>query len=129
MALKDAKVSADAVDYVNAHGTSTPTGDMQELEAIRTVFGAHATSGLSVSSTKSMTGHLLGAAGGFEAAITALAIHHGIVPPTINLEDPDDDVRDFELVSDGARERKIDVAISNAFGFGGTNVTLAFVKH
>jgi len=76
-----------------------------------------------------MTGHLLGAAGGFEAAITALAIHHGIVPPTINLEDPDDDVRDFELVSDGARERKIDVAISNAFGFGGTNVTLAFVKH
>jgi 3-oxoacyl-[acyl-carrier-protein] synthase II len=74
-----------------------------------------------------MTGHLLGAAGGLEAAITALALHHGIIPPTINLDDPDDDAREFEMVANEARERKIQVAISNAFGFGGTNVTLAFV--
>jgi 3-oxoacyl-[acyl-carrier-protein] synthase II len=128
-ALEEAQVAPSEVDYVNAHGTSTPTGDGQELMALRTVFGAHATSGLWVSSTKSMTGHLLGAAGSLEAVVTAMAIHRGLVPPTANLDDPDDEAEGFELVPHRARERKLGVAISNSFGFGGTNVTLAFRNH
>jgi 3-oxoacyl-[acyl-carrier-protein] synthase II len=133
-ALKDGKIDVERVDYVNAHATSTPIGDRQEQLAMRGVFGEHALGkknpkGLWVSATKSMTGHLLGAAGGLEAAITALSMQHGIIPPTINLDDPDDDAKDFEMVAHEARQRKIDVAISNAFGFGGTNVTLAFIRH
>jgi 3-oxoacyl-[acyl-carrier-protein] synthase II len=128
-ALESAKVAPTDVDYVNAHGTSTPTGDGQELTALRTVFGPHATSGLWVSSTKSMTGHLLGAAGSLEAVVTTLAIQRGIVPPTVNLDDPDEEAQGFELVPHRAKERALGVAISNSFGFGGTNVTLAFRKH
>ncbi len=134
LALKDGKIDLPRVDYVNAHATSTPIGDRQEQLAMRGVFGEHALAkkhggkGLWVSATKSMTGHLLGAAGGIEAAFTALSIQHGVIPPTINLDDPDDDALDFELVAHEARQRKIDVAISNAFGFGGTNVTLVFVR-
>lgn len=133
-ALRDARLDPERVDYINAHATSTPIGDRQELLAMRGVFGEHALAkkngkGVWVSATKSMTGHLLGAAGGLEAVITALAIRDGIVPPTINLDDPDDDARELELVPHEARQRKIDVALSNAFGFGGTNVTLAFQRH
>jgi 3-oxoacyl-[acyl-carrier-protein] synthase II len=124
MCLKDGRVSADQVGYVNAHGTSTPQGDIQETKAIRTVFGAHATSGLLVSSTKSSMGHLLGAAGGVEAAICAMAIDTGMVPPTLHLDQPDPAVEGLDLVPHKAREAKIDHAVSNSFGFGGTNATL-----
>jgi 3-oxoacyl-[acyl-carrier-protein] synthase II len=123
-ALADAKLAPEKVDYINAHGTSTPTGDVNELMAIRAVFGAHATSGLWVSSTKSMTGHLLGAAGGLETALCALVLRHGIVPPTINLDSPDEKAAGFDLVPHSARERRLNVVLSNSFGFGGTNVTL-----
>lgn len=128
-ALADAKLSADRVDYINAHGTSTPAGDLQEIEAIKGVFGAHATSGLWVSSTKSMHGHLLGAAGGLEAVLTALTIQHGVVPPTINLDDPEPAANEVDLVPHEARRRDVKVALSNSFGFGGTNVTLVLGKH
>jgi 3-oxoacyl-[acyl-carrier-protein] synthase II len=128
-ALADAKVDRERVDYINAHGTSTPTGDMQELSAINHVFGDHARNGLWVSSTKSMHGHLLGGAGGLEAVLTALSIRDGVAPPTINLDDPDDGCAGLELVPHEARERDITVALSNSFGFGGTNVTLALAKH
>jgi 3-oxoacyl-[acyl-carrier-protein] synthase II len=128
-ALADAKVDRERVDYINAHGTSTPTGDMQELSAINHVFGDHARNGLWVSSTKSMHGHLLGGAGGLEAVLTALSIRDGVAPPTINLDDPDDGCAGLELVPLEARERDITVALSNSFGFGGTNVTLALAKH
>ncbi|MEZ4256328.1 MAG: beta-ketoacyl-ACP synthase II [Polyangiales bacterium] len=128
-ALADAKRDASDVDYINAHGTSTPTGDMQELGAIRHVFGSHATSGLWISSTKSMTGHLLGAAGGLEAVFTALAIRDGVAPPTINLDDPDEQCAGLELLPHEARKRDIKVAMSNSFGFGGTNVSLLLGKH
>ncbi len=125
LALRDAGVDPRDVDYVNAHATSTPAGDEQEALAIKAVFGQHATDGgLWVSATKSMTGHLLGAAGGLEAAITVLALQHGVVPPTINLEEPDPECEGLELVPAAARERKLRHAISNSFGFGGTNVTL-----
>ncbi len=127
MALQDAGLAPEQVDYVNAHATSTPAGDEQEALAIKAVFGEHATSGkLWVSATKSMTGHLLGAAGGLEAAITVLAIRDGLVPPTINLEAPDPECAGLELVPGAARERSVRAALSNSFGFGGTNVTLAF---
>lgn len=128
MALDSASMNADQVDYVNAHGTSTPTGDGQELTAIRGVFGDHATNGLWISSTKSMTGHLLGAAGGLEAVLSTLALHHGVVPPTINLDDPDPACEGLDLVPHESRARDIKVALSNSFGFGGTNVTLALRK-
>jgi 3-oxoacyl-[acyl-carrier-protein] synthase II len=127
-ALADGGLDASRVDYVNAHGTSTPVGDLEEIKALRHVFGARATGGLWVSSTKSMTGHLLGAAGGLEAAITVLAVSRGVVPPTINLDHPDEGVAGVDLVPHEARPRKIDVALSNSFGFGGTNVTLAFAR-
>ncbi|HEY8429929.1 MAG TPA: beta-ketoacyl-ACP synthase II [Sandaracinaceae bacterium] len=128
LALADGKIDLERVDYVNAHATSTPTGDTQELQALKAVLGAHAKSAW-ISATKSVTGHLLGAAGGLEAALTVLAIRDGAVPPTINLDDPDDEAAGLDLVPHEARQRDIDVALSNSFGFGGTNVTLAFAKH
>jgi len=126
-AIRDAGLDAADVDYVNAHGTSTMLGDRAEIEAVRSTFGVHAES-LMVSSTKSMTGHLLGAAGGVEAIFTILALHHGIVPATINLEQPDEACRDIDLVPGSAREKSIRAAISNSFGFGGTNGTVLFTK-
>lgn len=129
LAMADARVDAGSIDYVNAHGTSTPTGDMQELEAIRSVFGARATSGLSISSTKSMTGHLLGAAGGLEAVLCVQAINAGLLPPTINLEDPEDACAGLDLVPNVAKEKRADLVVSNSFGFGGTNVTLVLRRH
>ncbi len=127
-ALADAKVNASEVDYINAHGTSTPVGDMLELKAVRHVFGDHVNK-LWVSSTKSMTGHLLGAAGGLEAVFSVLALHEGIVPPTINLDDPDPEVGSIDLVPHEARNRALKLVLSNSFGFGGTNASLIFRKH
>jgi 3-oxoacyl-[acyl-carrier-protein] synthase II len=125
-ALADAKLAPDALDYINAHGTSTPAGDVEEAKAIVTVFGAHAKEKkLWVSSTKSMMGHLLGAAGAVEAAICVKTIETGIVPPTINLDDPDTEC-DLDFVAHTARERRVQHAMSNSFGFGGTNATLIF---
>ena len=125
-ALRNGGINADEVDYINAHGTSTPLGDIAETIAVKRCFGAHA-SKLAVSSTKSMTGHLLGAAGGIEAVFTALAIKHQIAPPTINIFNQDPQC-DLDYVPNQAREIKIRVALSNSFGFGGTNGTLAFGK-
>jgi 3-oxoacyl-[acyl-carrier-protein] synthase II len=122
-AIRDAGLDATDVDYVNAHGTSTQLGDRAECAAARSCFGDHASS-LMMSSTKSMTGHLLGAAGGIEAIFTTLALYHGVVPPTINLDEVDPDCRDIDLVPHEAREKPIRVALSNSFGFGGTNGTL-----
>jgi 3-oxoacyl-[acyl-carrier-protein] synthase II len=127
LTLKDARLTPPDVDYVNAHGTSTPYNDRFETVAIKRVFGDHAKK-LAVSSTKSMTGHLLGAAGGVEAIATALALHHGVLPPTINYETPDPDC-DLDYVPNQARKQDVEVALSNAFGFGGTNATLAFRKY
>ncbi len=121
-ALADAELAPEAVRYINAHGTSTPGGDEIEVQAIRGVFGAHADA-LWVSSTKSMTGHMLGAAGAVETAVCALAIHEGRAPPTTNLTRPDP-ACDLDFLADGAREGRIDVAVNNSFGFGGTNVSL-----
>ncbi len=121
-ALRNAGSAPDTVDYINAHGTSTNLGDRAETLAMKAAFGAHAHK-LAVSSTKSMTGHLLGAAGGVEAIYTALAIRDQVAPPTINLEHPDPDC-DLDFVPGRARKMKIDVALSNSFGFGGTNATL-----
>lgn len=126
MALDTAGVNPDEVDYINAHGTSTKFNDLYETMAIKTVFGDHAKK-LMVSSTKSMTGHALGAAGGLEAAYLALAIDRGAVPPTINYEEPDPEC-DLDYVPNQAREAAIRVGLSNSFGFGGTNATLAFKK-
>ena len=122
-ALKDAGIPAEDVEYINAHGTSTPAGDPAEVRAVKSVFGDHARR-LLVSSTKSMTGHLLGAAGGLEAVVTALALSRGVVPPTINLERPDPQC-DLDFVPNQARPRAVKAAHSNSFGFGGHNVTLA----
>ena len=126
-ALHDAGVPASAVNYINAHGTSTPYNDKFETLAIKRVFGEHARK-LAVSSTKSMTGHLLGAAGGIEAIATVLAMHHGILPPTINYETPDPEC-DLDYVPNQPRKQDVEVALSNAFGFGGTNAILAFRKY
>lgn len=125
-ALSNAGINASEVDYINAHGTSTPLGDIAETVAVKRCFGDHAYK-LAVSSTKSMTGHLLGAAGGIEAIFTALAIHHQVAPPTTNLVDPDPQC-DLDYVPNSARDMKINVALSNSFGFGGTNGTLVFCK-
>jgi 3-oxoacyl-[acyl-carrier-protein] synthase II len=125
-ALTSAGMNADAVDYINAHGTSTPAGDVAETLAIKSVFGAHAHN-VAVSSTKSMIGHLLGAAGAVEAIFSTLAIRDGVAPPTINLTNPDDGC-DLNYVPGVAQERDIRVAMSNSFGFGGTNGTLIFKK-
>ena len=126
-ALRDAAVSPEDVGYINAHGTSTPYNDKFETMAIKRVFGDHARR-LAVSSTKSMTGHLLGAAGGIEAIATALALHHGVLPPTINYEHPDPEC-DLDYVPNQARKQDVEIAASNAFGFGGTNATLIFGRH
>lgn len=126
LTLEDAGLRPEDVDYVNAHGTSTQAGDRVESLALRTVFGAHADR-LAVSSTKSMTGHLLGAAGGLETAVTALAIHEGIAPPTINLTDPDP-ACDLDYVPNEARRMPIRNALSNSFGFGGTNASILLSK-
>lgn len=123
-ALADAGIHHSDVDYINAHGTSTPAGDIAETLAIRRSFGEHA-GRLAISSTKSMTGHLLGAAGGIEALFTILALRDQVAPPTINLEDPDPEC-DLDYVPNTAREMKLDIAMSNSFGFGGTNGTLVF---
>ena len=124
-ALNDAGLTPSDVDYINAHGTSTGLGDIGELMAVKSLFGD---APVSMSSTKSVTGHLLGAAGAVEAIFCALAIRDGVVPPTINLENPEDAVGDFDLVPNVAKQRKVDVAISNSFGFGGTNASLVLKR-
>ncbi len=125
-ALKDARMEPADIDYVNAHGTSTPPNDLYETQAVKKVFGKHAAN-LAISSTKSMTGHLLGAAGALEAIISAMTIYKGIIPPTINLDNPDPDC-DLDYVPHRARKKNIDTAMSNTFGFGGVNAVLIFRK-
>ncbi len=127
LALKDGGISPEQVSYINAHGTSTPANDSTETSAIKKVLGEHAYK-IAVSSTKSMTGHLLGGSGGIEAVATTLAIAHDQIPPTINLENPDPEC-DLDYVPNTSRAQKIDVALSNSFGFGGHNVTLVFKKY
>jgi 3-oxoacyl-[acyl-carrier-protein] synthase II len=124
VAMKDAKINYEEVDYVNAHGTSTPLNDISETMAMKTVFKDRAKK-IAVSSTKSMTGHLLGAAGGVEAIYSILAIKNGVIPPTVNYEIPDPEC-DLDYVPNTARESKVRVVMSNSFGFGGTNATLIF---
>ncbi len=126
IAIKDAGINPDEVDYINAHGTSTPAGDKAESDAVKAVLGDHAYK-TAVSSTKSMTGHMLGAAGGIEAVFSALAIRDQVAPPTINIFNQDPEC-DLDYVPNTAREMKIDIAVSNSFGFGGTNGTLVFRK-
>jgi 3-oxoacyl-[acyl-carrier-protein] synthase II len=126
-ALKDAGIKAEQVDYINVHGTSTPLGDVLETKAIKRAFGEHAKNGLAVSSTKSMTGHLLGGAGGLEAGITVLALCDQVLPPTMNLEKPDPEC-DLDYVANKSRKAKLDIALSNSFGFGGTNGSLIFKR-
>lgn len=125
--LESANVSAEQIGYVNAHGTSTPLGDIAETQAIKNTFGKHAYK-LNVSSTKSMTGHLLGAAGGLETIICAMALFHGIIPPTINLNSPDEQC-DLNYTANQAQKREIEYALNNSFGFGGTNSSLLLKKH
>jgi 3-oxoacyl-[acyl-carrier-protein] synthase II len=127
LCLQDGGLDPADVGYINAHATSTPVGDPEETQAIKTVFGDHARK-LAVSATKSMTGHTLGAAGGIEAAISVLALQRGVLPPTINLENQDP-LCDLDYVPNHARELKVDVTLSNAFGFGGTNAALAFRRY
>jgi len=125
-ALRDAKLNPEDIDYINAHGTSTPVGDLGETQAMKAALGEHAYK-VAVSSTKSMIGHLLGAAGGIEAVLTALSLKHQIAPPTINL-DNQDPACDLDYVPNTARDMKIEIAVSNSFGFGGTNGTLIFKR-
>lgn len=126
-ALRDAGLNAEQVDYINAHGTSTPAGDVGETQAMKTALGDHAYK-VAISSTKSMIGHMLGAAGGIEAVLSALAIKNQVAPPTINLENQDPEC-DLDYVPNTARDMKIDIAVSNSFGFGGTNGTLVFKRY
>jgi 3-oxoacyl-[acyl-carrier-protein] synthase II len=126
IALQDAKINPEQVDYINAHGTSTVLGDRAESDAVKTIFGDHAYR-LAVSSTKSMTGHMLGAAGGTEAVFSVLALRDGVIPPTINLDQPGEGC-DLDYVPNVAREMPLERVISNSFGFGGTNGTLVFSK-
>jgi len=126
MALNDAGMNPEDIDYINAHGTSTPLNDLVETRAIKRVFGNHANA-LAISSTKSMTGHMLGGAGGIEAVFTALSLHHGLIPPTINLENPEPEC-DLDYVPNQAREKRIRAAVSNSFGFGGTNAVLVMKR-
>jgi 3-oxoacyl-[acyl-carrier-protein] synthase II len=125
IAAARAAVNVEDIDYINAHATSTPVGDVCETNAIKMFAGHHARNGLLVSSTKSMTGHLLGGAGSVESAVCILAMKHGVVPPTINLENPDPEC-DLDYVPNVAREKEVRVALNNSFGFGGHNATLAF---
>lgn len=127
LALRDAKVAADAINYINAHGTSTIAGDREESNAIKKTF-ATAAKNILISSTKSMTGHLLGAAGAIEAIFTVLALQDQVAPPTINLDNPSNDC-DLDYVPHTARQAKIDIALSNSFGFGGTNASLIFKRY
>ena len=126
LALKDANISGDQVDYINAHGTSTPLGDLAETKAIKATFGDHARK-VSISSTKSQLGHLLGASGGVEAVIASLAVHRNLIPPTINLVEQDPEC-DLDYTPLKAKDRKINIAMSNCFGFGGHNAVLLFRK-
>jgi 3-oxoacyl-[acyl-carrier-protein] synthase II len=126
MALADAQLEPSAIGYVNAHGTSTKQGDIAETRAVHAVFGDHARR-LAMSSTKSMTGHMLGAAGGVEAAFAALALERGVLPPTINLDEPDP-ACDLDYVPNQAREARVEATLSNSFGFGGTNASLVFTR-
>ena len=126
MALKNAGINADEVQYLNAHGTSTPLGDANETQAIKAAFGDHAKK-LAVNSTKSMTGHLLGGAGGIETVFTVLALYHQKSPPTINIFNQDPEC-DLDYVANTARDMKIDIAVKNNFGFGGTNGTLVLKR-
>jgi 3-oxoacyl-[acyl-carrier-protein] synthase II len=125
-ALKNAGMSPDQIQYLNAHGTSTPLGDINETHAIKAAFGDHAHK-MVISSTKSMTGHLLGGAGGIESVFTVLAVHEQKAPPTINLHNPDPEC-DLDYCPNEARDMRIDVAVKNNFGFGGTNGTLLFKR-
>jgi len=127
LALEAAGLQSEQVDYINAHGTSTQAGDASETRAIKKVFGDHAYR-LAVSSIKSMTGHLLGAAGGVESVATVLTLHHGVIPPTINYDEPDPEC-DLDYVPNKARQTKVRVALNNSFGFGGTNATLVFKRY
>jgi 3-oxoacyl-[acyl-carrier-protein] synthase II len=127
MALRDAGLAPEQVGYVNTHGTSTPQGDVAECQAIKSLFGEHARKGLAVSSTKSMTGHLLGAAGGVEAVLSVLALTTGVLPPTINVEEQDPDC-DLDVVPNTAREKRVGAVLSNSFGFGGTNAVVCFKR-
>jgi 3-oxoacyl-[acyl-carrier-protein] synthase II len=126
LALRDARLAPEVIGYINAHGTSTKQNDATETRAVKAVFGAHAGK-LAMSSTKSMTGHTLGAAGGIETAYTALVIQRGVLPPTINRDTPDPEC-DLDVVANEARERRVDAALSNSFGFGGTNATVILGK-
>ncbi|MDP6986694.1 MAG: beta-ketoacyl-ACP synthase II [Phycisphaerales bacterium] len=125
-AVASSELNPEQVGYINAHGTSTPLGDSAEVMAVKRVFGDHAAS-LAISSTKSMTGHALGAAGGIESVASILALHHGVLPPTINLDNPDEGM-DLDFVPHVAREKQVDVVINNTFGFGGHNVSLVFKR-
>jgi len=127
MALADAGAAPEDVDYINAHGTSTPLGDRIETQAVKALFGGHARS-LAFASTKSMTGHLLGAAGGLETAVAALAVAHGVIPPTINQDNPDPEC-DLDCVPNVARRKAVRMALNNSFGFGGTNASILLKKH
>jgi len=127
LALKDAGITPEQVSYVNAHGTSTPANDPTETQAIKTALGARAHQ-IAVSSTKSMTGHLLGGSGGIEGVAAAMTVHQDQVPPTINLENPDDGC-DLDYVPKQSRSMPVEVTLSNSFGFGGHNVTLVFQKY
>ena len=125
MALKNGGINVDDIGYINAHGTATPTGDILEINAVKDVFGSYATK-VSMSSTKSSIGHLLGAAGAVEAVICLKALQEGILPPTLNLEDPIEGAEDMDLVALKAKERKLNAVMSNSFGFGGTNASVVF---
>ncbi|MDD0853966.1 beta-ketoacyl-ACP synthase II [Halobacteriovorax sp. GB3] len=127
MALNHAGIKPEEVGYVNAHGTSTPLGDAGETNAIKKTFGEHAYN-MAVSSTKSMTGHLLGAAGGIETIFCAMALHEGVLPPTINLDNPDE-ACDLDYVSEGARKKQVEYALNNSFGFGSTNASLVLKRY
>ena len=126
MALNNAAINPDQIQYLNAHGTSTPLGDLNETNAIKAAFGSHAQK-LMVSSTKSMTGHLLGGAGGIESVFTVLSVHHQKIPPTINLDNPDPEC-DLDFCPHTARDANIEYAAKNNFGFGGTNGSLVFKR-
>ena len=125
LAIEQAQISHDSVKYVNAHGTSTPYNDRSETIALKNVFGEHARNGLMISSTKSMTGHLLGAAGAIEAAAVCKSIQGNVVPPTINYDDPDPDC-DLDYIPNESRDTRVQVAMSNNSGFGGHNASLVF---